>query len=140
METIIEKYAGERGSLIAVLQEVQELLGWLSPETLDYIAEKTNTPKSKVMGTVTFYAGFRLTKPAKHTIRLCQGTACHVNGSAEIEASVRGYLSKSPDNLYDFENIACLGCCSLSPVMTVDGGTYGNLTSDKALGIIKEFE
>jgi len=136
IDTVINNHKSEKGSLLAILQEVQEIYGWLSPETLDLIAEKTGLPKSKIMGAATFYAGFRLNPPGKHPIQLCQGTACHVNGSAEIGKSVRAKLEETEDGLFTCENVACLGCCSLSPVMTIDGRTYGHLTSEKALEII----
>jgi len=139
IDTIINNHADEKGSLLAVLQDAQELFGWLSPETLDLIAEKTEVPKSKIMGAVTFYAGFRLKPPGKHLIQICQGTACHVNGSAEIGKAVREY-AESRGNLFSCDEVACLGCCSLSPVMTIDGKTYGHLTGEKALDIIKEYE
>jgi len=138
IDTIINKYAGEKGSLIAVLQEAQELNGWLSSEQLDYIADKTGVPKAKVMGAVTFYTQFRLTPPGKHTVQLCQGTACHVNGSAEVDKHLREYLATVPEGEFSCDNVACLGCCSLSPVMTVDGKTYGHLTGDTAVKILKE--
>jgi len=138
IDTVINKHAGEKGSLIAVLQEAQELNGWLSPEQLDYIAEKTGVPRAKVMGVVTFYTQFRLTPPGKHTVQLCQGTACHVNGSAEVDKHLREYLATLPEGEFTCDNVACLGCCSLSPVMTVDGKTYGHLTGDTAVKILKE--
>ena len=141
-DSVFEKYKDEKGSLIAILQEVQELYGWLSPELLSYIAEKTGFPPSKVMGAATFYAQFRLKPAGKHLILLCQGTACHVNGSADIENAVRDYLGAgegetTADGLFTYNNVACLGCCSLSPVMTVDGKAYGKLTAQSAVKILK---
>jgi len=92
---------------------------------------------------VTFYTQFRTSPVGKHLILLCQGTACHVNGSAGIERAIREHLGVdegeiTPDGLFTYNNVACLGCCSLSPVMMIGGKAYGALTADKAVWILKE--
>jgi len=131
--------------LIPILQKAQEAHGWLSPETLKSISEETKIPFAKIMGVVTFYAQFRLSPVGKHVILLCQGTACHVNSSAEIEAAIRNELQvdenqTTPDGMFTYNNVACLGCCSLSPVMTIDGKTYGKLTRESTVEILRGFK
>ena len=142
LEPVLEKYAGIPGSLITILQKAQDLFGYLPVDLLAYIARHTGIKPAKVMGVVTFYTQFR-TKPAgKHLILLCQGTACHVNGSSDIEEAIREYLDAAegeitPDGLFTYNNVACLGCCSLSPVMMIGDKTYGNLDKEKAVKILK---
>jgi NADH-quinone oxidoreductase subunit E len=135
----------EKGNLIAVLQEEQEKHGWLSNETLAEIATRTNIPEAKIMGVASFYAQFRDKPVGKHLILLCQGTACHVNGSAEIERAIRDYLQVSEgeitqDGLFTYNNVACIGCCSLSPVMMINGKAYGKLTGKSAVEVLKKIK
>lgn len=131
------------GGLIAVLQKAQNIYGYLSGELLLHISRRLGIKMSGIMGVVTFYAQFK-TKPAgKHLILLCRGTACHVNGSADIEDSIKNHLNvkegeMTKDGLFTYENAACLGCCSLSPVMMVGDKTYGNLTGESAVRILEE--
>jgi NADH-quinone oxidoreductase subunit E len=143
LEPTLQKYAGVEGSLITILQKAQELYGYLPVDILAYIARRTGIKPSKVMGVVSFYAQFR-TKPAgKHLILLCQGTACHVNGSVTIEEAIRETLGVeegeiTPDGLFTYNNVACLGCCSLSPVVMIGKETFGALTKDKIKKILKD--
>ncbi|MGF7058222.1 NADH-quinone oxidoreductase subunit NuoE [Brassicibacter mesophilus] len=143
LDATLEKYSGTQGSLISILQEAQEIYNYLPQEVLNYIAEKTGIKPAKVHGVATFYTQFRLHPIGKHLIMLCQGTACHVNGSKSIEEAICDELKISEgetteDNLFTLNNVACLGCCSLSPVMMIDGETYGKLTPNKAREIIRE--
>ena len=143
LKPVLDKYANEKGTLITILQQAQEIYGWLSNELLEHIAEKTNIPQAKVMGVATFYAQFRDKPVGKHLILLCQGTACHVNGSGEIERSLREYLKVNEgeitsDGLFTYNNVACLGCCSLSPVMMINGKAYGKLTGKSAVEVLEE--
>jgi len=131
------------GNLITVLQHAQELYGYLSGDLLMYIAARTGVKPAKVLGVVTFYAQFRTKPVGKNLILLCQGTACHVNGSAAIEEALRDYLGVpegeiTEDGLFTYENVACLGCCSLSPVMMIGDKAYGMLTRDKVVQILKD--
>ena len=143
IEPELTKYIGTEGSLITVLQKTQDIYGYLSNDILMHISKRLNIKPAKVMGVVTFYTQFRTKPVGKYLILLCQGTACHVNKSNEIEEAVREYLKIeegeiSKDGLFTYNNVACLGCCSLSPVMMIGGKTYGNLTKDKAVKILKE--
>jgi len=139
----LENYT--EGALIPILQKAQEIYGWLPDEILTYIAEKTGVKPAKVIGVVSFYTQFRTKPVGKNLILLCQGTACHVNGSGEIEAAIRGELKVSEgeiteDGLFTYNNVACLGCCSLAPAMMIGEKTYGKLTKDSTVEILRGFK
>lgn len=143
LEPVLEKYASVPGSIITVLQKAQELYGYLPMDLIAYIALRMGQKPAKVLGVVTFYTQFRTKPVGKNLILLCQGTACHVNGAAAIEEAVREELGVdegeiTPDGLFTYNNVACLGCCSLSPVMMIGSETYGMLTPDKARKIIAD--
>ncbi|MCL2083409.1 MAG: NAD(P)H-dependent oxidoreductase subunit E [Oscillospiraceae bacterium] len=145
LDPTLKKYAEVPGSLILVLQKSQELYGYLPNDLLLYIARRMNIKLTKVFGVVTFYTQFRTTPVGKHLILLCQGTACHVNGSSEVEASIREYTGVNegeitPNGLFTYSNVACLGCCSLAPAMMIGDKTYGNLTKESAARVLKEIE
>ncbi|MCL2087296.1 MAG: NAD(P)H-dependent oxidoreductase subunit E [Oscillospiraceae bacterium] len=142
LEPCLIKYQDTKGALITILQQAQELYGYLSPELLAYIAHRTGVKPAKVFGVVTFYTQFRTKPTGKHLILLCQGTACHVNGSSAIEDAIKGYLKVnegeiSDDGLFTYNNVACLGCCSLSPVIMIGDKTYGNLTKESTVEVLK---
>lgn len=142
---VLEKYAKVPGSLITILQKTQDIYGYLSPDAINYIAEETGIKPAKIYGVATFYAQFRMKPVGKYLIMLCKGTACHVNGADIIEESVCEHLNikdgeTTEDGLFTLNNVACLGCCSLAPVMMIksaDGEeTYGNLTKDSVKEIL----
>ena len=144
---VLEQYAEVPGSLITILQKTQDIYGYLSVDAINYIAEATGIKPAKIYGVATFYAQFRLKPVGKNLIMLCQGTACHVNGSQLIEEAITEHLGihdgeTTEDNLFTLNNVACLGCCSLSPVMMVKNAegdeTYGNLTKTKVKQILDE--
>lgn len=130
-------------SLITVLQKAQEIYGYLPRDVMYYVAERLGTTPAEVMGVATFYAQFRLTPKGKYLVMSCQGTACHVNGSERVSAAVSKYLGiengqTTADGLFTLEHVACLGCCSLAPVIMINGEAYGNLTPERAIAILKE--
>ena len=146
---VLEQYAKVPGSLITILQKAQDIYGYLSIDAINYISEATGIKPAKIYGVATFYAQFRLQPIGENLIMLCQGTECHVNGSEMIEEAVCEYLNiqdgeTTEDNLFTLNNVACLGCCSLAPVMMIqnaDGDeTYGNLTKDKVVQILSEIK
>ena len=144
---VLNEYADVPGSLITILQKAQSIYGYLSLDTINYISERTGIPTAKIYGVATFYAQFRLQPIGKYLIMMCQGTACHVNGSESIGEAVSEHLGiqngeTTKDGLFTLNYVACLGCCSLAPVMmieTAEGSeTYGSLTKDKAVKILDE--
>ncbi len=145
LQPILSEYAAVKGSLITILQHAQELYGYLPMDVLCAIADATGNTIAKVLGVATFYAQFRFQPIGKYLILLCDGTACHVNGSERIAAAISEYLGisngeTSADGLFSLSIAACLGCCSLSPVMMINEDTYGSLTPAKALDIIQKIQ
>lgn len=142
LEPVLEKYNGSKGNLITILQKAQSIYGYLPKPILKFISQSTGVKPSKIYGVATFYTQFRLSPVGKNLIMLCQGTACHVNGSAMIERAIVEELGiedgeTTEDNIFTFNNVACLGCCSLAPVMMIGNETYANLTPDKTKEILK---
>jgi NADH-quinone oxidoreductase subunit E len=137
----LEEYKAGGASLISVLQRAQEIYGWLPQDVLRHISEATGTKFAKIMGVATFYTQFRLQPAGKYVIMLCKGTACHVNGAEGISAAVADELGitegTTADGLFTLNEVACLGCCSLSPVMMINGETYGSLTPEKARAVLR---
>lgn len=145
LEPCLQKYATVPGSLITILQNAQAIYGYLSVDVILHISKRTGIKVTKIMGVATFYSQFRLQPVGKYLIMLCQGTACHVNGSLQIEKTINEYLGikdgeTTEDGLFTLKNVACLGCCSLSPVMLINDETYGSLTPEKAISIFKEIQ
>ena len=145
IDPIIEKYGRIKGSTITILQGVQETYGFLPSEALTYIAEKTDMKEAKLYGVATFYTQFRMKPVGKNLILLCQGTACHVNGSSTIEKAICEELGivegeTTPDKNFTFTNVACLGCCSLAPVMMINGETYAKLTPEKTVAVLRQLK
>ena len=143
LEKLLKKYGSKKGVLIPLLQETQKVYGYLPKEALISIADATNTDISQVYGVATFYAQFRLTPVGKHLIRVCHGTACHVSGAPRITEVCEEELSikdgeTSEDLEFTLESVACLGCCSLAPVMTVDENTFGRLTDREVRKVLKK--
>jgi NADH-quinone oxidoreductase subunit E len=142
IETILEKFRGQEGALIPVLQEAQSIYGYLSEEVLAHISQELKIPLSRIYGVVTFYAQFYLTPRGRHTVRVCRGTACHVRGGKNIRKSVQQFLGieeneTTADYKFTFETVACLGACALSPVLLVDKTYYGKLTPGKVEKVLK---
>ena len=143
MEPVLAQYADTKGSLITILQHAQEIYGYLPQDVIRRISERTGVKPAKIMGVATFYTQFRLQPVGKYLIMLCKGTACHVNGSDLIEKTITETLGirdgeTTEDGLFTLKNVACLGCCSLSPVMMINEETYGSLTPEKTRAILAE--
>ena len=145
IDEVINKFVGKKGLLIPLLQEIQNIERYLSKETLRYVSEKTGIKLAYIYGVATFYTMFRLKPQGKHIIRVCKGTACHVSGANSIANSVRQELNlteekdTTDDGLFTLMEVACLGCCSLAPVIMINDQTFGKLTSDSVKEVIKKF-
>lgn len=143
IDGILDEYKSVSGSLITILQKTQDIYGYLPKPAIEHIAIQTAIPKAKIMGVATFYTQFRFEPVGKFLIMLCQGTACHVNSSKMIEQTIKEELEiedgqTTTDGLFTLKCVACLGCCSLSPVMMINSDTYGGLTPEKTRKILKE--
>ncbi len=145
LEAVINEYRGQQGVLIPVLQRAQELYGYLPREVLERIAKGMRVPLSKVYGVVTFYAQFYLTRRGRHIIRECDGTACHVRGSAKIIDAMEKELGiaageTTPDYRATYEVVYCLGSCGLAPVAVIDGNVVGKLVPERMVGMARELK
>lgn len=130
---VIAKYAGVKGAMMPILQEAQEIYGYLPLEVQRIIADKTGVSVEEIYGIASFYAQFKLNPNGKVAVAVCLGTACYVKGSGEIIQAVSDYLkmpvgSTSPDGKFSLEATRCIGACGLAPVMTVNGEVFGRLT------------
>lgn len=129
---LMEHYPPARDSLIPILQSVQEQEGYISRESIYAISDYLGLPESKIFGVATFYNQFRLHAPGRHQVQICRGTACHVKGSFDLLEILRRELGIEPgqtsrDGMFSLETVACLGACSIAPVMTIDGEFHGKL-------------
>ena len=143
LDESIAAYGGDKTNVIVLLQAAQEIYGYLPREVLYRVAEACGASPAEVMGVATFYTQFRLAPIGKYLIMSCQGTACHVNASERISSVIQEHLRIAPgetteDGLFTLEEVACLGCCSLAPVIMINGEAYGNLTPERAVSVLKE--
>lgn len=142
VKPLLNSFDPETSNLITLLQGVQKIYGYLPEPVLREISSATKIKEAKIYGVATFYSQFRLKPIGKYLIMLCQGTACHVNGSATIERALKDVLQVNegditPDGLFTYINVACLGCCSLAPVMMINDQTHANLTGGDVKKIIE---
>ncbi len=140
---ILEKHAGERGALIAILQEVQSAYGYLPEGILIQIAEKTGIPLVDIYGVATFYRSFSLKPRGKHVCSVCLGTACHVRGGPVIAEEVGRQLAvrvgdTTRDGEFSFETVNCLGACALGPIVVIDGHFFLNVSPAKVGEILEK--
>ena len=142
---LVRPFKGQVGATIPVLQAIQTSLGYLPPESFAVIEQELGIPASKAYGVATFYAQFRTKPVGKHLIKVCDGTACHVKGSETIVTAIRDHLGlegdadTTGDMVFTLEEVACLGCCSLAPVLMIGDVTYGNLNVEKTREILDEY-
>lgn len=141
----IYNYEPNPSSLIPLLQKTQEIFGYLPREALEEISRYLKVPLSRVYGVATFYAQFRFEPLGKYVIKICHGTACHVNGAVNISQAIKEEVGieegkTTEDGLITLERVACLGCCSLAPVIMINDRVYGKLTPEKVRKIIKNLK
>lgn len=139
---LLEQYSAVKGNLIPIMQGIQDVYGYLPGEALETVSEATGNSLSTLYGVATFYTQFRLVPVGKNIIRICHGTACHVQNVNAVSEALFDELGitdggTTKDTLFTLETVACLGCCSLAPVMMIGEETFGNLTPAKAVKIIK---
>ena len=134
-----------RDQMIPLLQEIQAAEGYLSPEAMSLVADALGTPVSRVYGVATFYNQFRFAPLGEHVIEVCRGTACHVKQSLALAEHLKRRLQlrgdgNSADGRFTVISVACLGACSIAPVIKLDGEFYGHLTTEKLDGLLDEVE
>ncbi len=140
---IIQRHVGKRDALITALQDVQAAYGYLPERPLRYLARGLGIPLSRLYGVATFYNQFRFDTPGKYVVRTCRGTACHVSRSPAILAALKEHLGigedqTTPDGTFTLQTVACMGCCSLAPVIAVNDVTFGRMTPESAIETLEK--
>jgi NADH-quinone oxidoreductase subunit E len=140
----IDEWKVKPGSLIMILHKTQETFGFISRESAGKLSELTGIPLARIYGVVTFYHFFKTTKPGKNKISVCLGTACYLKGGQDLMDETQNLLhikegEVTEDGLFSVDPVRCVGCCGLSPVLTVGNDTYGKLTKDMLPGIIEKY-
>jgi NADH-quinone oxidoreductase subunit E len=133
---ILSLYHGNKSGLISVLLEVQASFGYISKDNIRYIAGFFNISEGQIYSVASFYKRLRLLPPGKRHIKVCQGTACHINNAPRLLKEIEKAIGikegeTSSDREYTLDTVACVGCCALAPVITVNDKTYGKMNNDK---------
>ncbi|MGC4122964.1 MAG: NADH-quinone oxidoreductase subunit NuoE [Myxococcales bacterium] len=139
------RYRGEPGQLIPLLQAAQDAYSYVPEHAIARISGVTGISESDIYGVITFYKQFRLRPMGKHLIRICDGTACHVNGAGLLRDVLADELhlesgDTTEDGLFTLQPVACLGCCSLAPAMMIGEETFGRLTAQSIRRILRKFK
>jgi NADH-quinone oxidoreductase subunit E len=143
MDEVFEKYSGQQGALIPILQSAQARYGYLPAEVLKLIAGQLDMSLGKIYGVATFYAQFYLERRGKHVLKLCDGTACHVKGTPVLMTAIEDAFDIHPGQTTDdgeltMEIVYCLGSCALAPVAVLDGQVMGRMQQEKLLRKVKQ--
>ena len=142
---ILIRYQADPGSIIAILQDIQEEFSYLPPPALKLVAKELAVPLSRVLSLATFYKAFSLKPKGRHPIHVCLGTACHVRGAQLVLEKLERDLSlksgeTSADGEFSLDAVRCVGCCGLAPVVTVGEDVHGKITSTKIAGLLKKYQ
>ena len=145
MDNLIQKYKSKQGNLIPLLQGVQNIYGYLPPASFLRLNKEVGLELAAMYGVATFYSQFRLYPVGKHIIKVCHGTACHVQNATKITEALMDSLKvkdgeTTEDRMFTLESVACLGCCSLAPVLMIGDETYGKLDGKSAVHVIKDIK
>jgi len=143
---IIQKYESKnKGNLIQILQDVQRAVGYIPGEAMDHISSHLWISRSEIFGVASFYSQFKFNPPGRHSIKMCLGTACHVQGGDFLLHALKSEIGISPnetteDGRFDLQRVACLGCCAIAPVLMVDEIIYSNVTVIKLKETLNQYE
>ena len=145
VQAIINKYEGDKGQLVSILQDIQTEYRYLPKEALDEVVTLLNVPASQVYSVATFFKAFSLTPRGRHLIKVCLGTACHVRGAAKVVDKMELDLGvkrtqTTPDLRYTLETVNCVGCCALGPMVMIDEKYHGQISSDKVSPLLAKYE
>ena len=144
--SIINKYAPrDKSNLIAILQDVQKKEGYITPEAVDKISSHLRISRSRIFGVASFYSQFKFTPPGRNSIKICLGTACHVQGGDFLLSALKSEIGIAPnetteDRRFDLERVACLGCCALAPVIMVNDTIFSNMSVVKLMELTDQYE
>jgi len=142
-QTILERYNMEGGSVVSLLQDIQETFGYIREDVIEWFSDELNVPASNFFGVATFYAQFYLKPRGENIVTACCGTACHVKGSAPIIEKLRNDLKipegevTSKNGKYTLESVACVGACSIAPVFIANKKVFGKITAEMVDDMIK---
>jgi NADH:ubiquinone oxidoreductase subunit E len=144
LDAIIDKYKGQEGMVIRILQQAQNLFGYLPMEVQSHISDKLDIPISTINGIVSFYSLFSEKAQGKYIVEVCMGTACYVKGAQEVLNALKEEIKidegeTSLDGLFTLKATRCIGACGLAPVMTINEEVYGRLTPDDIPGILRKY-
>jgi NADH:ubiquinone oxidoreductase subunit E len=145
LQDILDRNKGKAGSTIRILQQSQELCGYLPAPVLDLLARELNTPLSKLYSILTFYHFFTLVPKGKYVIQVCKGTACYVKGGQKILDALKRDYSLEPggitgDGKFSLDMVRCLGCCGLSPVIAIGSDVYRKVKPTELKGILSSYK
>jgi NADH-quinone oxidoreductase subunit E/NADP-reducing hydrogenase subunit HndA len=145
MAGIIARYGRDVNDLVPILQEVQRSMGYVSLDSQRIIARHLNLPASKVYGIVSFYNFFQENPPGRHQIRICMGTACYVRGAGKLVEKIKAAFGINPgetssDQRFSLEEVRCVGCCAIGPVLTIDGDVYGGMSPEKIPSVLRKYK
>ena len=144
IDSVLQKYDCDKTRVIAIMQEIQNEDKFLPKDALKYVAEKVDESEAELYGVATFYENFSMNEKGKYIIKVCNGTACHVRKSDDVQEAIYAATGLTPedhissDGLFTIERVACLGACSLAPVCTVNGVVHASMTPEKAHALIQE--
>jgi NADH-quinone oxidoreductase subunit E len=143
VDEIIDRYKQEKGALVSILHEIQRQDTYISEEVVSYISEKLNIPASQIFGIASFYSAFSIQAGGRHSIKVCDGTSCHLKGAGNLIARLGRELKiaegeTTEDHRISLEKVRCQGYCHLGPAVAIDETVYGPVTQEKALKLIEE--
>jgi len=141
----IDEWKDKPGNIIMVLHRVQQEFGYLPRPAIIQLSQLLNTPLAKIYGVVTFYHYFKLTKPGRHNIQVCMGTACYLKGGEDLIHELENLLGiglnqVSDDGEFSFESVRCVGCCGLAPVAVCGPDVFGKLVTDKLPEVLAQLK
>jgi len=142
---ILSPYKGKKGVVVAVLQEMQEKLGYISPDAVETMARELKISENEIFGVATFYTQFRFQPPGEHQLKVCLGTACHVRGAVTVLEELQRDLGirqgeTTPDGLFSLDTVMCLGACALGPVVVLGEEYHGQMTPAKTRKLLEEVQ
>jgi len=143
VEGILQKYSGQRGALVSILNEIQKAYRYLPEEALRLVSKRRRLPLSRLFSLASFYSAFSLTPRGEHEICVCMGTACHVRGAPSVLEQIERAIGirageTSADGKYTLETVRCLGACAMGPIVVVDGRYHGNVEPHRVVSLLPE--
>jgi NADH:ubiquinone oxidoreductase subunit E len=146
LNKILNRYTTDEGNIISLLQDIQDILGYIPENTVDWFSKKLDIPESRFFGVITFYSRFHLKPRGKNLITVCCGTACHVKGSERFinnlqrEFKIPEGEDTTEDKKFTVEKVTCIGTCSMAPAVIINKKIYGKMTADRLMKKVKTLE